>query len=87
GHHSGIMTAYRDQTTEKPVAKHFLAMQHHLPTLKFIGIDHVPPLVRGGDRSKMLLQREAYWIHHLDTVTPKGADRKLRSAAEGEDFV
>ncbi|XP_041423534.1 uncharacterized protein LOC121395067 [Xenopus laevis] len=61
-HRSAISVAFRDGVSVKPVAKHFLEQGHRLPTFKYIAIDHVPPLKRGGDRSKILLQREVFWI-------------------------
>lgn len=35
----------------------------------------VGPLLRGGDRDRNLLQREAYWMHHLKTE-PLGAETR-----------
>ncbi|KAE8575669.1 hypothetical protein XENTR_v10003902 [Xenopus tropicalis] len=64
--------AFRDGTTNKPVAKHFLERGHRLPTFRFIAIDHVPPIRRGGDRSQLLMQREVFWIKTLNTLSPFG---------------
>ncbi|OCT88468.1 hypothetical protein XELAEV_18017100mg [Xenopus laevis] len=72
GHQSAISTAFRDGHTHKPVANQFFEVGNRLPTLRYIAIDHISPLRRGGDRSKMLLQREVFWIKKLNTLTPTG---------------
>ena len=54
------------------MARHFNNIKHDICTLRFQGIETVRPLKRGGDRDRVLLQREAYWIHALNTVFPKG---------------
>ncbi|XP_078022959.1 EF-hand domain-containing protein D2 isoform X7 [Epinephelus lanceolatus] len=36
---------------------------------------NLPP--RGGDHDKLLKQREAYWIHTLQTLAPKGLNDEL----------
>ncbi|KAE8629391.1 hypothetical protein XENTR_v10000473 [Xenopus tropicalis] len=72
GHRSAISTAFRDGVTNKPVAKHFLEQGHRLPTFRYIAIDHVPLPRRGGDRSRLLLQRETFWIKTLNTLSPFG---------------
>ncbi|CAH2307103.1 Hypothetical predicted protein [Pelobates cultripes] len=48
---SSIRTAYRDNKSELPVAKHFLELGHTLPSMKLIAIDHVPLPRRDGDRA------------------------------------
>ncbi|OCT55359.1 hypothetical protein XELAEV_18002720mg [Xenopus laevis] len=72
GHRSAIRTAFRNGYTNKPVANHFLEVGHRLPTFRFIAIDHIPPPRRGGDRSKILLQREVFWTRKLNTLAPAG---------------
>ncbi|CAH2324816.1 Hypothetical predicted protein [Pelobates cultripes] len=71
-----IRIAYRDKGSELPVAKHFLEFNHPLPTMKFLAIDHIPQPLRGGDRKKLLLRRELYWIRTLDTLQPRGLNKK-----------
>ena len=55
----------------------FSHLKHDICTLRFQGIEMVKPLKRGGDRDRVLLQREAYWIHELNTVFPKGLNEEL----------
>ncbi|CAH2275500.1 Hypothetical predicted protein [Pelobates cultripes] len=80
-HRSSIRVAYRDQKSDLPVAKHFLEQGHTLPTLKLMAIDHIPVPRKGGDRKKMLLQRELYWIRTLRTVYPNGLNEKYTLSA------
>ncbi|CAJ0949522.1 unnamed protein product [Ranitomeya imitator] len=58
-----------------PLPSHFIEKGHNLSQLKFQIIEHVTPLRRGGDRITMLKRREAYWIHELNTLSPKGLNR------------
>ena len=67
----------RNKDEKSPVARHFNTTKHDICTLRFQGIEVVNPLKRGGDRDKLLLQREAYWIHVLNTVFPKGLNEEL----------
>ena len=67
----------RNKDEKSPVARHFNNIKHDICTLRFQGIEVVKPLKRGGDRDRVLLQREAYWIHALNTVFPKGLNEEL----------
>ena len=49
----------------------------HTTTLKFQGIEIVHPLKGGGDRDRRLLQREAHYIHLLQTESPRGLNEEL----------
>ena len=62
---------------KSPVARHFTAAGHGVCDLRFQGIEFVEPMRRGGDRGRLLLQREAYWIHTLRTESPKGLNEEL----------
>ncbi len=72
-HKSGI----RNFDEKSSVARHFNSAGHDVCSLRFQGIEEVKPLKRGGDREKALLQREAFWIHTLQTEYPKGMDEEL----------
>ncbi|XP_053556225.1 uncharacterized protein LOC128647464 [Bombina bombina] len=76
-HRSAIRTALKRGESEQPVPRHFVDRQHRVSDLKYTIIDHIPPLSRGGDRNKLLLQRESRWMYKLETVTPKGLNAFL----------
>ena len=67
----------RNNDVKSPVARHFNEKGHKICSLRFQGLEVVAPLKRGGDREKMLLQREAWWIHFLQTEYPKGMNEEL----------
>lgn len=67
-HKSSIRRNDRDY----PVAIHFNDNHHDVCSLRFYGIEYVPPPPRGGDHDRLLKQREAFWIHTLQTLAPKG---------------
>ena len=67
----------RNKDEKSPVTRHFNAVGHKICDLRFQGIELVKPLKRGGDREKLLLQREAWWIHNLQTEHPKGLNEEL----------
>lgn len=55
-----------------PLACHFMEMEHTVASLRYIGIEKVETPRRGGDLDRILLQREAEWIHRLDSLAPRG---------------
>lgn len=55
-----------------PIAVHFNALKHNLATLRYIGIEQVKVPRRGGDVDRLLLQREAFYIYTLNTLSPRG---------------
>ena len=67
----------RNHDAKSPVARHFNEAGHDVCSLRFQGIELVQPLRRGGDRDRRLLQREAYWIHRLQTESPRGLNEEL----------
>ncbi|CAJ0938687.1 unnamed protein product [Ranitomeya imitator] len=60
-----------------PLPDHFIKSRHTVAQLKFQIIEHVPRPRRGGDHIRLLKSRETYWIHKLDTMTPKGLNREV----------
>ena len=67
----------RTKDEKSPIARHFNSIGHEICTLRFQGIEYIEPLKRGGDRDRLLLQREAFLIHTLNTVFPKGLNEEL----------
>ena len=67
----------RNRDEKSPVARHFNSAGHEVCSLRFQGIEAVQPLKRGGNRDRLLLQREARWIHNLQTEHPKGLNEEL----------
>lgn len=70
-------SSIRNHDEKSAVARHFNAVKHEARQLQYMGIEVVQTPRRGGDRDKLLLQREAYWIHQLDTLIPKGMNEEL----------
>ncbi len=64
--------AIRHRDPKSPVAQHFANSRHSVSTLQYIGIEAVKCPRRGDDMNKLLLQREAFWIFTLDTLSPRG---------------
>lgn len=65
-------SAIRRGDITSPVARHFMEKNHTVQELKCIGIEQVHTPRRGGNLDKMLLQREAFWMYHLQSMSPKG---------------
>ena len=62
----------RNNVITSPVAVHFNKAGHNVSTLRYTGIELVQSPRRGGDVNNMLLKRELFWIHTLQTLAPKG---------------
>ncbi|CAJ0921237.1 unnamed protein product [Ranitomeya imitator] len=60
-----------------PVPAHFVSHNHSIAQLRYQIIDTVPVMRRGGNRILKLKQREAYWIHVLQTLEPYDMSRDL----------
>ncbi|OCT62598.1 hypothetical protein XELAEV_18043682mg [Xenopus laevis] len=57
----------RRSNTKLPVSKHYVEKGHSDSELKFMVLEEVRPLRRGGDRELLLRKREVWWIHQLNT--------------------
>lgn len=62
----------RNKKVELPVPRHCIEKGHEVSEIKFMILDHIPPLRDGGDREKMLKRREVMWIKKLNTLIPGG---------------
>ena len=54
------------------VALHFNELKHDVSHLRYMGIHVVNMLKHGGNRYRLLLQTEAFWIDFVQTLTPNG---------------
>ncbi|OCU01567.1 hypothetical protein XELAEV_18007358mg [Xenopus laevis] len=61
--------------TTLPVLKHFVIVGHTADQLKFMVLEVVPPIRRGGDRELKLKRREVWWINMLKSLHPWGLNR------------
>lgn len=70
--------AIRTNNMNYPMAKHYQQTGHSSPnSLKAFVIECVPVNLRGGDRLKLLLQRETYWIHTLNATVHPGLNEEI----------
>ncbi|OCT55666.1 hypothetical protein XELAEV_18000201mg [Xenopus laevis] len=58
-----------------PLSRHFKEFGHTVDQLRFMVLETVPPLKRGGDRELRLKQREVWWINKLNSLHPHGLNR------------
>ncbi|OCT92880.1 hypothetical protein XELAEV_18015946mg [Xenopus laevis] len=58
-----------------PLSRHFREHGHTSDQLRFMVLETVPPLKRGGDRELRLKQREVWWINKLNTLHPHGLNK------------
>ncbi len=71
------MSAIRRQDHTSPVFRHFESAKHSFSDFKFLGIERVLLHRRGGNRDRKLLQREAFWIFELKSLTPTGLNEEM----------
>ena len=62
----------RRHDEKSPVARHFNSHGHTVGDLRYMGIETVRAPPRGGDRDRILLQRECFWVHFLDSLESAG---------------
>ncbi|CAJ0955650.1 unnamed protein product [Ranitomeya imitator] len=66
-----------------PVPYHFNTAGHSIAQLRFFVLEQVSMNRRGGDVTQKLLAREAYWIHFLQSMEPRGLNRDFDVSDEG----
>lgn len=59
------------------MAIHYKAGGHSLNRLRIMAIEVIPRTARGGDRLKLLLQRETFWIVTLKATTFPGLNEEV----------
>lgn len=70
--------AIRTKNIDYPMAKHFRDSGHvNINDLKVMVLEVVEKNIRGGDRLKLLLQRETYWIYTLNSMVFPGLNEEL----------
>lgn len=70
--------AIRTQNPNYPMAQHFKSLGHtNINQLTVMAIEVIPPNIRGGDRLKLLSQRETYWIVTLKATQYPGINDDL----------
>lgn len=70
--------AIRIQNEDYPMAKHYKDAHHSDPSsLKIQGIEIVKTSIRGGDKLKLLLQRETFWIWKLKAMEFPGLNEEI----------
>lgn len=65
----------RCKKTWLPVPHHFEEANHNIAQLRYQILEHIPRPRRGGNHIKLLKQRESYWIHRLNSLSPNGLNR------------
>lgn len=59
------------------MARHFNSHNHSLCDLHYMAIETVNMPQRGGNRDRILQQRETYWIHSLNTLISNGLNEEI----------
>ncbi|XP_041423550.1 uncharacterized protein LOC121395076 [Xenopus laevis] len=67
----------KQDIAQQPVAKHWAEARHDASSFRCMPIEHVKAHPRGGDTEKMLLKREAFWIHELNCMSPNGMNGQV----------
>ncbi|CAJ0918932.1 unnamed protein product [Ranitomeya imitator] len=58
-----------------PVPYNFNTAGHSIAQLQFFVLEQISMNRRGGDVTQKILAREAYWIHFLQSMEPRGLNR------------
>lgn len=70
--------AIRVKNDDYPMAKHYKDVHHSDPSsLKIQGVEIVKTSIRGGDKLKLLLQRETFWIWKLKAMEYPGLNEEI----------
>ena len=70
--------AIRVNNQDYPMARHFSAYHNsNEKLLRIEAVEHVKPLVRGGDRIRKLNQRESFWIEKMGALRYPGLNESI----------
>lgn len=63
-----------DKQVELPLVRHFVERSHTVSQIysQYMAIDHIPKLMKGGDRKLILKKKAVKWINYLNTLQPLG---------------
>ncbi|CAJ0968038.1 unnamed protein product [Ranitomeya imitator] len=76
-HIASHKSTIRCSKTWLPIPEHFIKCRHTVAHLKYQVIEQVPRPRRGGNYIRQLKMRETFWIHKLETLSPKGLNREI----------
>lgn len=79
---NGHRYSIRKHRADLPMSKHFSEQGHSEWDLRFMVIDTVPKLKRGGNRLATLKKLELQWIHKLQTLKPKGMNVEFKVSSD-----
>lgn len=66
----------KHQVIEAPLVNHFIVDQHSPTDFNVCVLETIQPSLHF-DSKRILLQKESYWIHRLDTLIPSGLNNEL----------
>ncbi|XP_075445305.1 uncharacterized protein LOC142488853 [Ascaphus truei] len=71
--HKSVIRKGTDPTV---LVQHCVEHRHNVSSLRVMGIEHIAPRQGYPDRETLLLRREAYWIHTLQTSNGRGLNEQ-----------
>lgn len=63
-----------------PIPHHFNEKGHNVSQLRYQVLEQIQTPRRGGNRIQLLKQRESFWIHRLNSLSPNGLNREFNLA-------
>ncbi|OCU01185.1 hypothetical protein XELAEV_18006971mg [Xenopus laevis] len=65
-HKNNVRNFKTDTATDTPVSRHFYTQGHHLSQLRWLVLENIVHVKRGGDMKTFLGQWETYWIKRMN---------------------
>lgn len=72
----GHVARIRNRVMEAPLTTHFIDKQHEPGSLRFFVLEMIGQ-TKGKDRTRLLHQRELFWIHCLNMMYPAGLNKRI----------